>query len=316
MACNRTMAAILEARHRGFTRMRSLSRKSTANNFEIKHGLLNLVQNKQFFGNDKEDPHRYPNPNSNGKKGGFHSLKRLARFGWEVGSIRRIQGLDMAYWGFLGVGTTLDIFQNIHILYLRYGVLRSSGYGVLGFIPLRSLKGQEAKKRNRSRTHKLKRLYKVGLSARVESFGDEESLGEDASKQRRINAIDADEDITLVNVQDDADNEMFDVNALNGKKVFVAGLNENVVEEVVDAAQNMEGYKLKDLKSKGFDSIQEMFNKAFKRVNRFKDFRTELVEGKKRAGEELIQESTKKQKVDDNKETAELKQYLEIIPDE
>ncbi|GJX26225.1 reverse transcriptase domain-containing protein [Tanacetum coccineum] len=33
----------------------------TANNFEIKHGLLNLVQNKQFFGHDKEDPHaHYP----------------------------------------------------------------------------------------------------------------------------------------------------------------------------------------------------------------------------------------------------------------
>ncbi|GJR72093.1 hypothetical protein Tco_0084458 [Tanacetum coccineum] len=40
----------------------------------------------------------------------------------------------------------------------------------------------------------------VGLIAMVESSGDEESLGEDASKQRRINAIDADEDITLVNV--------------------------------------------------------------------------------------------------------------------
>ncbi|GKG45034.1 hypothetical protein Tco_0495112 [Tanacetum coccineum] len=53
--------------------------------------------------------------------------------------------------------------------------------------------------------------------------------------------------------------------------------------------KNMEGYKLKDLKSKGFDSIQEMFNGAFNRVNTFEDFRTELVEGKeKRAGEELI----------------------------
>nr|GEV97591.1 reverse transcriptase domain-containing protein [Tanacetum cinerariifolium] len=29
----------------------------TANNFELKHGLLTLVQNKQFFGHDKEDPH-------------------------------------------------------------------------------------------------------------------------------------------------------------------------------------------------------------------------------------------------------------------
>ncbi|GJR86409.1 hypothetical protein Tco_0210420 [Tanacetum coccineum] len=54
--------------------------------------------------------------------------------------------------------------------------------------------------------------------------------------------------------------------------------------------KNMEGYKLKDLKLKEFDSIQEMFDKAFKRVNTFKDFRTELVEGKeKRAGDELIQ---------------------------
>ncbi|GKG31996.1 hypothetical protein Tco_0426946, partial [Tanacetum coccineum] len=26
-------------------------------NFELKHGLINLVQNKQFFGHDKEDPH-------------------------------------------------------------------------------------------------------------------------------------------------------------------------------------------------------------------------------------------------------------------
>ncbi|GJR63924.1 hypothetical protein Tco_0009989 [Tanacetum coccineum] len=44
--------------------------------------------------------------------------------------------LDTAYWGFLGVGTTFDIFQNIHILYLQYGVLTSSGYGVLSFTPL------------------------------------------------------------------------------------------------------------------------------------------------------------------------------------
>ncbi|GKC47014.1 hypothetical protein Tco_1064736, partial [Tanacetum coccineum] len=81
--------------------------------------------------------------------------------------------------------------------------------------------------------------------------------------------------------------------------------------------KNMEGYKLKDLMSKGFNSIQEMFDKAFKRVNTFEDFRTELVKGKeKRAGEELIQESSKKQKVDDDKEMAELKQCLEIFPDE
>ncbi|GJZ23669.1 retrotransposon protein, putative, ty3-gypsy subclass, partial [Tanacetum coccineum] len=81
--------------------------------------------------------------------------------------------------------------------------------------------------------------------------------------------------------------------------------------------KNMEGYKLKDLKLKEFDSIQDMFDKAFKRVNIFEDFRIELVEGKKkRAGTKLIQEIIKKQKVEDDKETTELKQLMKIIPDE
>ncbi|GKC78806.1 hypothetical protein Tco_1129580 [Tanacetum coccineum] len=71
--------------------------------------------------------------------------------------------------------------------------------------------------------------------------------------------------------------------------------------------KNMEGKKLKDLKNKYFDSIQKMFDIAFKRVNTFVDFRTDLVEcSSKRAGEELEQEITKKQKVDEDKDIAEL----------
>ncbi|GJT79036.1 hypothetical protein Tco_1045761 [Tanacetum coccineum] len=61
---------------------------------------------------------------------------------------------------------------------------------------------KKLEKKNRSRTHKLKRLYKVGLTARVESSDDEKRLGEDASKHRKIDAIDADEEITLVSVHD------------------------------------------------------------------------------------------------------------------
>ncbi|GKD89586.1 hypothetical protein Tco_1365093 [Tanacetum coccineum] len=81
--------------------------------------------------------------------------------------------------------------------------------------------------------------------------------------------------------------------------------------------KNMEGKKLKDLKNKSFDSIQKMFDRAFKRVNTFVDFRTDLVEGSsKRAGEELEQESTKKQKVDEDKDTAELQSLMEVIPNE
>nr|GEV39480.1 hypothetical protein [Tanacetum cinerariifolium] len=344
-------------------------------------------------------------------------------------------------------------------------------------------------KKQMSRTHKLKRLYKIGLTARVDSSKDEQSLGEDESKQRRkINDIDADEDITLVNDQDDA--EMFDVNDLQGEEVFV---EKEVVDKEVSAAgeinvasiattvsavttitteeitlaqvlveikttkpkvkgivlqepsesttttkmisskksqdtgkgimveepvklkkkdqirldketalklqaefdeeeqslarenlkkveanialietwddvqakiganyqmakrlkeerslqlrerkkrgtnhqhklnkekimctylKNVEGkkikdLKIKDLKNKSFDSIQKIFDRAFKRVNTFVDFRMELVEGSsKRAGEELTQESVKKKKVEDDKETIKLKQLIKIIPDE
>ncbi|GJZ44095.1 hypothetical protein Tco_0591350 [Tanacetum coccineum] len=60
-----------------------------------------------------------------------------------------------------------------------------------------------------------------------------------------------------------------------------------------------------------------MFDRAFKRVNTFEDFRIELVEGKeKRAGTDLAQEVTKKQKVEDDKETTEFKKLMEIILDE
>ncbi|GKE68118.1 hypothetical protein Tco_1526190, partial [Tanacetum coccineum] len=62
---------------------------------------------------------------------------------------------------------------------------------------------KKLEKKNRSRTHRLKRIYKVGLTAKVESSDDEESMGEDASKQGRIDAIDADEEITLVSVHDE-----------------------------------------------------------------------------------------------------------------
>nr|GEY77289.1 uncharacterized mitochondrial protein AtMg00810-like [Tanacetum cinerariifolium] len=212
--------------------------------------------------------------------------------------------------------------------------------------------------RNRSRTHKLKRLY----------------------KGRRIDDIDADEDITLVSVQVDADIELFvAAKDLGGEEVFVeqevvtdkeeiyevtlahalaelkdkgkgimveehvkpkkkdqVRLDEETAkrlqakeqEELTDVEKatlfmqllekrrkffaakraeekrnkpptqaqqrkimctylkNIEGYTLKQLKAFMFDKIQEMFDKAFKR-----------------------------QKVDDDKETIELKQLMEIIPD-
>nr|GEX60348.1 ribonuclease H-like domain-containing protein [Tanacetum cinerariifolium] len=317
---------------------------------------------------------------------------------------------------------------------------------------------KKLKNKQRSRTHKLKRLYKVGLTARVDSFEDDQSLGEDASKQGRkihyidadeditlVNDIDVDEDITLVNYQNDA--EMFDVNDLHGEEVSVDGevnatsiattisgaatittdkitlaqalmeiktskpkakgivlqepkfeeeqrlagesaqkeqeanialieewndiqakidadyklvqsLQAEEQQELTDAEKatlfiqflekrrkfltaksteekrnkpstqaqqrkimctylkNVKEKKLKDLKNKSFDSIQKMFDRAFKRVNIFVDFYTELVKGSsKRAREELTQGSSNKQKLDVDKETVELKELMEIIQD-
>ncbi|GJW72389.1 putative ribonuclease H-like domain-containing protein [Tanacetum coccineum] len=76
-------------------------------------------------------------------------------------------------------------------------------------------------KKNRSRTHGLKRLYKVGLSRRVESSEDEGLGEEDASKQGRIADIDADAGINLVSTHFDADTDMFRVQDLVGDEVVV-----------------------------------------------------------------------------------------------
>nr|GEV52184.1 hypothetical protein [Tanacetum cinerariifolium] len=50
--------------------------------------------------------------------------------------------------------------------------------------------------------------------------------------------------------------------------------------------KNMEGYTLKKLKEFEFDKVQEIFDKAFKRVNTFEDYRTELMQGQKRKKEQ------------------------------
>nr|GEX00405.1 hypothetical protein [Tanacetum cinerariifolium] len=229
-------------------------------------------------------------------------------------------------------------------------------------IKINSLKRMVKKleKKQTLRTHKLKILYKVGLTTRVESSDDEQSLGKDASKHRRISDIDADEGITLVSTYDYA--EMFDADkhlhaqaltelkhtkpkakakwivfhepeeSTTTTKATISkptshdkqreqknrGINHqrklNKEKTMCTYLKNVEGKKLTDLKNKSFDSIQKMFDRAFKRVNIFVDFKTELVEGSsKRAGEELTQKSAKKQKVDDDKQIADLKQLMKII---
>nr|GEU58281.1 hypothetical protein [Tanacetum cinerariifolium] len=272
---------------------------------------------------------------------------------------------------------------------------------------------KKLEKKHRSRTHKLKRLYKVGLTSKViSSFNDEDLDKEDTSKQGRIDEIDADEEITLVSTHVDVssqDNIVQDEGLEDvGEVVTTAKM---IIDVVVDAAQvttaiadipvsaaetlvttaltvtvestktnvellhnnigfrtkvkgrekrkffavkrneekrnrpptkaqqrilmcaylkTMDRWKPKALKNKSFDEIQELFDKAMKRINTFVDFRTELVEesikkdeaettqesSSKREGGKLKQERSKKQNVEDDKASEELKQCLEIIPDD
>ncbi|GJZ77868.1 hypothetical protein Tco_0642540 [Tanacetum coccineum] len=71
----------------------------------------------------------------------------------------------------------------------------------------------------------------------------------------------------------------------------------------------------------------ECIYKAFKRVNTFVDYKTELVEESskrakakkesslKREGEGLESDNSKKQKTDDDQEEAEMKKIIEIVPE-
>ncbi|GJW22962.1 hypothetical protein Tco_0033584 [Tanacetum coccineum] len=276
---------------------------------------------------------------------------------------------------------------------------------------------KKLEKKGGSRTHKLRRLYKVGRSARVVS-SDEASLDdqEDASKQgRKIDDIDADIDITLKDDATQVNTVVTTVSTASTIPVSAATITEDEItlsqalaelksvkpkvttaittttkeiilqepsesitttttpipskdkgkgimveeptkmkkkdqisfdeqeairlqaefeEEVrlareIDEAnvalieewndiqakietdyelaqrlqaeeqeENMAGWKPKDLKSKSFTNIQELIDKAFKRVDTFVDFRTELVEGtemeESSKKEEVMEESSKK----------------------
>nr|GEY79298.1 retrotransposon protein, putative, Ty3-gypsy subclass [Tanacetum cinerariifolium] len=90
---------------------------------------------------------------------------------------------------------TLKIWR--HYLVLALETIKTNQALKIGSLKRRVKK---IEKKASKRTHKLKRLYKIGSSGRIES-SDEASLGdqEDASKQERIiDNIDADEEVTLV----------------------------------------------------------------------------------------------------------------------
>ncbi|GJZ93820.1 putative ribonuclease H-like domain-containing protein, partial [Tanacetum coccineum] len=106
------------------------------------------------------------------------------------------------------------------------------------------LRVKKLEKKGGSRTHKLKRLYKVGRSARIDSSDDASLVDqEDASKQGRIiNDIDKDVEITLIDETQRrySDDLMFDTGVLDDEEVFTGqDMDEkeiNVAEKEVSTA--------------------------------------------------------------------------------
>ncbi|GKE90629.1 hypothetical protein Tco_1571724 [Tanacetum coccineum] len=118
----------------------------------------------------------------------------------------------------------------------------------------------EVGKEENVKTYRLKRLGKVGMTRRVESSKDQESLGapEDASKQgRSIEDIDADVDVSLVDETQERQNDglMFDYEVLKddeqskklddstaGEAVTIASSNDSIVpttNEEITLAQTL-----------------------------------------------------------------------------
>nr|GEW61325.1 reverse transcriptase domain-containing protein [Tanacetum cinerariifolium] len=137
MADNQTMAELLQAPTEGY-KDTIVILKIVANNFELKHGLINLVQNKQFFGHDKEDPHahiryfnkitstmRVPNvPSSSIKLMLFpFSLEVAARIWLEKEPPRSILNWDDLVSKFINQACSHHGFSELHQLDTFYNAL-------------------------------------------------------------------------------------------------------------------------------------------------------------------------------------------------
>ncbi|GJU65194.1 ribonuclease H-like domain-containing protein [Tanacetum coccineum] len=193
-------------------------------------------------------------------------------------------------------------------------------------------------RRKMSRPTSLKRLRKVGMSRRVESSEDQESLGapEDASKQgRSIEDIDADVDVSLVDETQERQNDdlMFD----SGSKKpddSTASIDDSAVpttNEEITLAQTL--IQIKAAKPKVVTTaattattttpkdrgvvVQEPSTESKKkreeveRKHPLKGSRKKML-GRKRVGKEQQKESSKKQKVEEEKESEEVDEVDEI----
>ncbi|GKA29997.1 hypothetical protein Tco_0716242 [Tanacetum coccineum] len=160
---------------------------------------------------------------------------------------------------------------------------------------------QRLERRKISRPTGLKRLRKVGMSQRVESSEDQESLGvpEDASKQgRSIADIDADVEVTLVDETQVRQNDdlIFDTGVLDDVEMPV----EAKVDGKDEQSTKTEMKRVNTFVAMGSEVQESKEKKEEGREETAKGSRKKML-GRKRAGKEQQKESSKKQKVEENK---------------
>nr|GEV96557.1 hypothetical protein [Tanacetum cinerariifolium] len=124
---------------------------------------------------------------------------------------------------------------------------------------------------------------------------------EDASKQGEIEAIDADKDITLVDIKKDEENKFKKgILTISGrikvskKPVSIAQSRKNMIIYL----KNTVGYKMKNFRGMTYDKVRPIFEREYKKVQTFFKPDKDVQEPKKKrvADETLLQESFKKLK--------------------
>nr|GEV35243.1 hypothetical protein [Tanacetum cinerariifolium] len=288
---------------------------------------------------------------------GFYLVTKMGD-GAACGDVMEVLGLGcddiMVFWT-TAKAKNINEEEQLHakvdgekVVIFKASIKRDLRFGDEGSKEISRLKKRVKRlEKKRSQEHELKGLYKVRLSARVES-SDEESLGkEDASKQeRKLIDIDVDKGLTLINetIEDHGrinNKETLDTDVFNDEEILVESVDvaeqakeiiadKDLIDDITLAKALME-IKLTaaSTRPKAKSIVMQeptetpttttipMSSKVQDKGKVVKD-KAKLTQesSSKRAGDDLDQERSKKQKLKDDKESEELKRCLEIIPDD
>nr|GEW73641.1 hypothetical protein [Tanacetum cinerariifolium] len=193
---------------------------------------------------------------------------------------------------------------------------------------------KKLEKKQRSRTQKLKRLYKVGLTAWVDSSEDEQNLGEEVFVDKEI----ADKEVNAAGEANAASIATTDSAAATIKEITLAQalveIKTTKLKAKMIVLQELKPVKLKKKDQIRLDEetalkLQAKFDEEEQRLERqraqkeleanialietWDDVQAQIDVDYQMAKRIQVEEQ---QELTDDKETAELKQLMEIIPDE